>query len=308
MRWAIAIGAAACAALPAFGLEFDLPGNTALVLEQEEPLGTYALPVGPWQNGAVDSKMVEGRISRQVWHLQASELTTMQIVALLRDQIAEAGYDVLFECQSDACGGFDFRYGTSILPEPEMHVDLGDFRFLSAERGDNTFSITVSRSANTGFIQLTTVGPPEAAIPQLTPSTKILPPMSGSVVTDGLAEHLEQFGGITLEDLTFETGTSTLGDAEYESLNALALYLKENPARQITLVGHTDTVGSLDGNIALSRRRAQAVADHLVTKLGVEAAQLRAEGVGFLAPRNSNQNEEGRESNRRVEAILLTAD
>lgn len=307
MKWAIAI-ISACAALPALGLELNLPGNATLALEQEEAHGNYDLPTGPWQEGTIPAEPIEGRIVRQVWHLQASELTTMQILAPLRAGVTEVGYDILFECESDSCGGFDFRYGTDVLPEPEMHVDLGDFRFLSAEKGDSAISITVSRSSNTGFVQMIAIGPAEAPTMELTPSTKTLPPFQGAVVSDGLAEHLEQFGGITLEDLTFETGTSTLGDAEFESLNALALYLKENPAHRIALVGHTDTVGALDGNIALSRRRAESVVDHLVTKLGVDASQLRAEGVGFLAPRNSNQSEDGREANRRVEAILLTTD
>ena len=71
------------------------------------------------------------------------------------------------------------------------------------------------------------------------------------------------------------------------------------------LVGHTDTVGSLDANIALSRRRAEAVRARLVEAHGVDGARIDARGVGYLAPAVANDSDEGREANRRVEAVLL---
>ena len=73
-----------------------------------------------------------------------------------------AGYAVLFQCETVTCGGFDFRFGIDILAEPDMHVDLGDFRFLAAERVINgkpeTLSLMISRSALLGFVQMTEVG------------------------------------------------------------------------------------------------------------------------------------------------------
>ncbi len=71
-------------------------------------------------------------------------------------------------------------------------------------------------------------------------------------------------------------------------------------------MGHTDASGSLAANIALSERRAEAVADALVDRLGADRGRIVAEGVGFLSPIASNQTEEGRQQNRRVEVVVTS--
>ena len=70
-------------------------------------------------------------------------------------------------------------------------------------------------------------------------------------------------------------------------------------------MGHTDNVGSLDANIALSRSRAEAVRARLIEAHGVDGARIEARGIGYLAPAAANDTAEGRETNRRVEAVLL---
>lgn len=69
------------------------------------------------------------------------------------------------------------------------------------------------------------------------------------------------------------------------------------------MVGHTDNVGDAAMNMDLSRRRAGAVVDALAAKYGVVASRLNAVGVGPFAPVASNETEEGRGKNRRVELV-----
>ena len=80
-------------------------------------------------------------------------------------------------------------------------------------------------------------------------------------------------------------------------------WLKADGARKVTLVGHTDASGGLEANVRLSKARAESVRRWLIDRLGVGADQVAAEGVGYLAPRATNQTEEGRQKNRRVEVI-----
>ena len=87
----------------------------------------------------------------------------------------------------------------------------------------------------------------------------------------------------------------------------MAAFLNAQPSVRVALVGHTDSVGSLSGNIALSKRRAQSVRQRLIDAHGIEAARMQAEGMGYLAPVASNLAETGRDQNRRVEVILLDA-
>ena len=111
-----------------------------------------------------------------------------------------------------------------------------------------------------------------------------------------------------LERLEFETGTSDLGPGPYATLERLAELLTAEPALRIALVGHTDAVGGLEDNIALSRKRAEAVRQWLIDGHGVASDRLEARGAGYLAPRASNLTEAGREANRRVEVVLLSAE
>jgi OOP family OmpA-OmpF porin len=286
-----------------------LPNTASRTAERIESLGSYALPVGPWSAGRIVTQSAEGEVNQTSWRVRDGEKSTMALLAPLRDQLKAEGFEILFECETDACGGFDFRFSTEVLPEPDMHVDLGDFRFLSAKRtnGDDTdfVSLLVSRSSDSGYVQMTRVGAP-VKTPIL--QAEAAPTVVKEVVAPAgnLAERLNAAGSVVLDDLAFETGSVALGPGEFRSLAELAEYLKANPDRRIALVGHTDAEGSLDANISLSRKRAQSVRQHLINDYGVAPAQLSADGVGFLSPRASNLSPEGRTENRRVEAMITS--
>lgn len=280
-------------------------GSNSTASETADP-DSYALPVGPWAEGYIPTKQIEGRITKQAWRIESTGLTTLQILAPLRDQLTDAGYEILYECTDRICGGFDFRFGMDVLRAPDMYVDLTDYRYLAAANADATrhVSLLASRSAGASFVQIVRTGPSGSSAGKATTSAPRL--LSGD--TRDLAVELEQAGHVVLSDLQFETGSSSLGAGPFDSLQTLADYLKSNPTRRIALVGHTDSVGSLDGNIALSRRRAASVVDRLNKTYGVPRNQLDAQGMGYLAPITTNLTPEGREANRRVEAILTSTE
>lgn len=290
--------------LPALadGVELTLPDTASVTAERTSPATGYAVLTGRWTGDGGPSTQLEGARSDKAWRLRSDQSTTLQILAPLRAGIEAAGYSPVFECDTDACGGFDFRYALDLLPEPQMHVDLGDFRYFAARKGNEWLALTVSRSSESGFVQLTTLtqgaAPPPAAV---TPAT---PPPAAPAQSD-FATKLEATGAVALDDLIFESGATTLGEQEFPSLRAVADYLATRPKARIALVGHTDTTGTLDANIAVSQKRADAVRDRLINAYGLRADQLRAEGAGWLAPRASNRTAEGQDRNRRVEAVLL---
>jgi OOP family OmpA-OmpF porin len=304
-------------------LQLALPQGAAVSASRDAAASSLEFPTGPWQPGGGPTRHLEGNRSDTAWRLRANQATTLQILAPLRDQIEAAGYGVLFECETEGCGGFDFRFALNILPEPEMHVDLADFRYLAARRGNSWLGLVVSRSSESGFVHLSTMlaeeitlaeprnelaAPPGAtasAPPSPgTPTGTALPPLSGAAPAQ-IGAQLEAAGSVALDDLVFESGRADLGGGEFASLKALAAYLQAEPGATVVLVGHTDAMGSLAGNIALSQRRAEAVRKRLVD-YGAPSAQLSAEGAGWLAPRASNLTDAGREKNRRVEAILTS--
>ena len=285
-----------------------LPGNATLEVDETVPLDSYALPTAPWDGREVPSLTVEGEVTRQVWRVAAEGLASLQLLRPLRDQLRAAGYDVIFDCDAQGCGGFDFRFGIDVTAPPAMQVDLSDFRFLSATRTDETgrraVGLLVSRTPQAGFVQVIRVLPTGANAPALTAADAAPARAPAPPVTGDLAQAMEATGHAVLEGVTFASGTVTLQDADLPALRALAGYMAANPDLTVSIVGHTDSVGGLDGNIAISRRRAAAVVDRLVADYGVARGRLTAAGMGYLAPVASNLDPAGREANRRVEAVV----
>lgn len=293
-------------------LSLDLPGKVTAEERRSVAPGSYALPLGPFDGVTVPSRTVEGTLDQRAFQLDVPGMTTLAMLAPLRDQVVAAGYTILFECDTRACGGFDFRYGTDVIPEPDMHVDMGDFRFLSAERGGETISLLVSRSAQAGYVQVTRVSPAALSAPVATEKVDLdaedkTRNLSIALAGDGsVAEALDASGRAVLEDLVFASGSAALANGDYGSLAAVAAWLAANPEGTIAVVGHTDASGSLAANIALSERRAEAVAQALVDLHGADKTRIVAEGVGFLAPRATNQTVDGRQKNRRVEVVVTS--
>lgn len=293
--------------LPALAVTLDMPANAVLTAEDVSAADSYAMPIGSWTVDGLPTQTEAGAFVQQAWRIEATGLTTFQIIDPLEAQLTEAGFEVVFTCTDDVCGGFDFRFGTRVLPAPDMQVNFGDYRYLAARRttdeGTELVSLLASRSSSAGFMQVTRVGGKADVL-----ATAAAPAVraQGPVVTGDLAQELEQTGRFILSDLTFETGSAQLGDASFDSLRTLADYLIANPDRQVALVGHTDAVGSLDGNIALSKRRAGSVLERLVTTYNIPRRQLDAQGMGYLAPVATNVTEDGRDANRRVEVIITS--
>lgn len=110
-------------------------------------------------------------------------------------------------------------------------------------------------------------------------------------------------GHVALYGIFFETGKSDIKAESDAAIAEIAKLLQSDGALKLYVVGHTDNVGSLDANMKLSKDRADAVMRTLTAKHGIEAARLKAHGVGSLAPVASNDTDEGRAKNRRVELV-----
>lgn len=109
---------------------------------------------------------------------------------------------------------------------------------------------------------------------------------------------------IVLENVLFQTNKSVLLKESFESLNQLVKQLQANKSVKIEIRGHTDNVGKEVKNQTLSEQRAKAVLDYLVSK-GIEANRFSHKGFGSLQPIASNDSDEGRTKNRRVEFLKI---
>jgi outer membrane protein OmpA-like peptidoglycan-associated protein len=107
--------------------------------------------------------------------------------------------------------------------------------------------------------------------------------------------------------LLFDTGKATLKDASKENLTNLAKILNKYEDTNILLEGHTDSDGSEEFNLQLSRSRANSVANYLQS-LGVNPTRFTIMGYGESQPIASNETVEGKQMNRRVEVAIYAND
>ena len=110
----------------------------------------------------------------------------------------------------------------------------------------------------------------------------------------------------TLETASFASGESDLLEESYEELHKLINLLKRYPSMDVEIDGHTDSSGSEDKNLLLSKARAQSIATYL-KRHGVDARRLNVRGHGERFPVADNRTPAGRKENRRIEIHLYQA-
>lgn len=107
-----------------------------------------------------------------------------------------------------------------------------------------------------------------------------------------------------MKNLFFATNKTRILSSSEDAMNALFSYLERNKDIRIRIIGHTDNVGKDEANQRLSEGRANAVRQDLIEK-GIDADRIEAEGRGESEPIDTNDTEEGRQNNRRVEIEIL---
>lgn len=129
--------------------------------------------------------------------------------------------------------------------------------------------------------------------------------MNQQIVADAssLENSIKADGKAAVYGIYFDTDKSVLKPESEPSLSEIAKLLNANPALKVYIVGHTDNIGSFDHNLKLSKDRADAVVKELINKYSISPNRLQPVGVGPAAPVASNETEEGKAKNRRVELV-----
>ncbi|MBL6448726.1 OmpA family protein [Fulvivirga sp. 29W222] len=109
---------------------------------------------------------------------------------------------------------------------------------------------------------------------------------------------------VRLNNIFFDFDKTTLKSESYVELDKVVDFLNDNSSVEIEIAGHTDSKGSDDYNLNLSQGRAQAVVDYLIGQ-GIDEYRLVAKGYGETVPLETNETDEGRAINRRVEFTVL---
>lgn len=163
---------------------------------------------------------------------------------------------------------------------------------LSAEEADQARRLAESRASEAEFARREA----DLASQQVTSLTRQLENLQLRETESGVV--------VTLGDVLFASGEAQLVEGGRSSLEEVVDLLQTEPDKKIRVEGHTDSSGNSDANLLLSEQRAQAVREALIS-LGVASERVSALGMGEDFPIASNEDEDGRARNRRVDVILL---
>lgn len=269
------------------------------------PLKGYDLPPDP-------STKVTGKHTR-ILYVAPPQRSALEVFHNYARELEHSGYQTVFTCSEGECGkpnalartlyhqdrqlknrGQISQYAFSSPVEPQFLAAT-----LSRPEGDVHVSVYVATETFTNF--------PETAQRALVLLDLVeTTPMEQKMVTvdaGAMAKSIAAQGTIALYGIHFDTDKADLKPESRPTLDEIATLLQGDAGLKLYVVGHTDGVGGLDYNMDLSRRRAQAVVQELIGQYGIAGGRLKSAGVGFLAPVGSNEDEEGRALNRRVELV-----
>lgn len=184
--------------------------------------------------------------------------------------------------------GLDERGGNTADGFPEVH--FGPF--------DITRAAGVPGEPPTNPPAITTIGTDALEGSEASPLDLIFDEFDGRLVSDGVLLTLPQ-------DILFDSGSSTLRSGSSDAVNKIVQVTEFYEGDPMTVIGHTDSDGDDESNQALSIARAESVVDALVAA-GADSSTTSAEGRGETEPVDTNDTDEGKQANRRVEVFFET--
>lgn len=122
--------------------------------------------------------------------------------------------------------------------------------------------------------------------------------------TDARSQLLKN-GKYSTTGIYFNTGSAVIKPESHGIIMEIAGVLKENPGMKINIIGHTDSDGGDASNMKLSKQRADAVSAYLSKSFDIDSKRIKTDGKGASQPVGSNQSQEGKAQNRRVEFISI---
>lgn len=274
------------------------PGSYIKEYEQKE-YDEYYLLLGPVKSTSdkdikgAKTKKIAGKITKILYQCPKGR-SNFEVFENYKIAIKKAGFEILYEDKGENVRAVQHfiwvmnREYTGGWIDSEVY---GPFFFLSASspRQGIFISLLVRGSYNGPIVNL--------AIVEIKEMEK------GLINARQIEEELKAKGRIAIYGIYFDFDKADIKPESEPTIKEIAKFLKDNPEIKVYIVGHTDNIGKLEYNMDLSRRRAEAVVKELVEKYGIEKERLKAFGVGPLAPVASNDTEEGRAKNRRVEIV-----
>ncbi|MGB7548786.1 MAG: DUF4892 domain-containing protein [Terracidiphilus sp.] len=246
----------------------------------------------------VKSQHLEGKITRIVY-VAPQGRSVLEVFRNYQGALTKAGFVSLFTCGPQDCAGA----GNS---SARIYGDGEYDDYWGPDHGIHYVSAKLGRTEGDVYVSLLV----DDQGGDFRPKTELyvieVKPMESGLITvnaASLANDINRTGHASVYGIYFDTGKADIKPESDTTLNEIAKLLQGDSTLKLYVVGHTDNQGALDLNMDLARRRAEAVLAVLTTKYAVPASRLKAYGCGPYAPVATNDNEDGRAKNRRVELV-----
>lgn len=277
-----------------------------------ESFAEFRIPTGP---GRYDGQSrlqfdkaipVDGKVDAY-FYVGPKERTALEVFRNYQAALKQGGFTPLYQCEMSGCDD-------ALITGRLSHEVLRPRRWLvardpadSIDRDVRYVSAKVTRNGTDTYVLVFVAEPdsvwkaPMTALLVVEP--KAMEAGKVTVSTELLKNGLLAEGRIALYGIYFDTGRAEVKPESRAQLDEMAKLLTNDRTLKVSIVGHTDNVGAVEANLALSQRRADAVVAALVSTYRIDAGRLKARGVASFAPVASNRTDVGRGKNRRVELV-----
>lgn len=259
------------------------------------------------ENGELQELVPEGKVTRILYFLPAESVSVLQVQRNYTQALKEAGFEIVYECSGgideipndifwdfdniegdhskDVLGGKDQSYFLAKLPQDNGDMYVSAHIWISDWADEDKQPVTAlqileEKPMKTGKVQV-------------------------DINAETMAKDIEETGSVRIYGIYFDTGDAVVKEESKSTLEEIARLLEQESDLRLGVVGHTDSTGDIDFNMDLSKLRAEAVIDYLTTHYGISEDRLRPRGLGPWAPVASNEDEDGRARNRRVELVKI---
>lgn len=274
---------------------------------------TYKVATGPVTGYRAITDWIEtaGRVTRTFYKYEGedrsySEVYKNYLVALRSEGFEIIGEGLSADRKGAAVGSrqwMEVTFRTNPTAKPGEVATL--FSGTSSSGGAGAIVASKERAAGMAYVVVYVEQHSKNYIGTLIDIVEVEDPETGLVVVDAeaIGSGIEEYGRVVLDGIIFDFDKATLKSESSAALEAIVVYLSANPEKRFYVVGHTDSMGAFSYNSKLSSDRAWAVVDVLKKHYGIASDRLEPYGVGPLVPVFSNNSDEGRDLNRRVELV-----
>ncbi len=248
---------------------------------------------------------LEGEITKIIY-VAPEKLSVLKVQRNYQMALEGAGFEIIYEC----FGGIDeiprsiyIDYGPDSLGISGRNPFQGEdhsYFLAGIHEEDRNIYVSAHTLLSTRFD-----GRPATALQILEEEPMDTGKVKVDIDADAMADDIEKKGSVSIHGIHFDTDEASIKQESESTLAEIASLLEREEELRLMVVGHTDAVGSIEYNMDLSQERAEAVVNYLSSEHGISEDRLAPYGVGPLAPVASNEDEDGRAENRRVELVNM---